>query len=65
MVARMRPDFGNTFIACLLLLIGTGKSVNNMKFLKFIILLWTVIAITTTGHQNLIYATWTTQASYI
>ena len=36
-----------------------------MKFLKCIILLWTAIAIPSTGHQNLIYATGTTQASYI
>ena len=53
LVARALPDFGNTFIACSLLLIGRRKPRNNMCFLKYIILLWTVIAITSPRTKNL------------
>ena len=34
LVARARPDFGNTLIACSSLLIGRGKSINNRCFLS-------------------------------
>jgi hypothetical protein len=53
MVARARPDFGNTFIACPLRLLGRGKLINDMWFLKYIILLLTAIANTSPGTKIL------------
>jgi hypothetical protein len=38
LVARKRPYFGETFIACPLLLIGRGKLINYVWFLKYLIL---------------------------
>jgi hypothetical protein len=42
MVARTHPDFGNMFFSCTLLFTGSEKLVNNIWFLKYIILFMVV-----------------------